>query len=38
MILVRNESGISQSPEEVVSLEDAAVAANALVAALERLA
>jgi N-carbamoyl-L-amino-acid hydrolase len=37
MVLVRNPSGISHAPEERVSLEDAAVAANALVAALERL-
>ena len=38
MVLVRNPSGISHAPEEDVSLEDAAVAANAVVAALERLA
>ena len=38
MVLVRNETGVSHSPEEEVSLEDAAVAANALVAALEALA
>jgi beta-ureidopropionase / N-carbamoyl-L-amino-acid hydrolase len=38
MVLVRNPSGVSHAPEERVSLEDAAVAANALVAALERLA
>jgi N-carbamoyl-L-amino-acid hydrolase len=37
MVLVRNPTGISHSPEEEVSLEDAAVGANALVAALERL-
>jgi N-carbamoyl-L-amino-acid hydrolase len=38
MVLVRNETGISHAPEEEVSLEDAAVAANALLAAVERLA
>jgi N-carbamoyl-L-amino-acid hydrolase len=38
MVLVRNETGISHSPEEDVSLEDAAVAANALLAAAEELA
>jgi N-carbamoyl-L-amino-acid hydrolase len=38
MVLVRNETGISHAPEEDVSLEDAAVAANALLAAMERLA
>jgi hypothetical protein len=38
MVLVRNPTGISHAPEESVALEDAAVAANALVAALERLA
>ncbi|HEX8122870.1 MAG TPA: hydantoinase/carbamoylase family amidase [Solirubrobacteraceae bacterium] len=38
MVLVRNPSGISHAPEEDVSLADAAVAANALVAALGRLA
>ena len=38
MVLVRNETGVSHSPEEEVSLEDAAGAANALVAALEELA
>jgi N-carbamoyl-L-amino-acid hydrolase len=38
MVLVRNESGISHSPLEEVSLEDAAVAANALLAAAEELA
>jgi N-carbamoyl-L-amino-acid hydrolase len=37
MVLVRNPTGISHAPEEAVSLEDAAVGANALVAALERL-
>jgi acetylornithine deacetylase/succinyl-diaminopimelate desuccinylase-like protein len=38
MVLVRNESGVSHSPDEEVSLEDAAVAANGLLAALEELA
>ena len=38
MVLVRNPSGISHAPEEEVSLEDAAVAASALLAAAERLA
>ncbi len=38
MVLVRNETGISHSPEEEVSLEDAAVGANALLAAAEELA
>jgi beta-ureidopropionase / N-carbamoyl-L-amino-acid hydrolase len=38
MVLVRNETGISHSPAEEVSLEDAAVAANALLAAVEELA
>ncbi|MGH2949652.1 MAG: M20/M25/M40 family metallo-hydrolase, partial [Solirubrobacteraceae bacterium] len=33
MVLVRNETGISHAPEEEVSLDDAAVAANALLAA-----
>jgi beta-ureidopropionase / N-carbamoyl-L-amino-acid hydrolase len=37
MVLVRNETGVSHSPAEEVSLADAAVAANALVAALEEL-
>jgi N-carbamoyl-L-amino-acid hydrolase len=37
MVLVRNPTGISHAPDEEVSLEDAAVGANALVAALERL-
>jgi N-carbamoyl-L-amino-acid hydrolase len=37
MVLVRNETGVSHSPEEEVSLEDAAVAANALVKAVEEL-
>ena len=38
MVLVRNETGISHSPEEDVSLDDAAVGANALLAAAEELA
>ena len=38
MVLVRNPSGVSHSPEEDVSLDDAAAGANMLVAALERLA
>jgi beta-ureidopropionase / N-carbamoyl-L-amino-acid hydrolase len=38
MVLVRNETGVSHSPEEEVSLEDAAVAANGLLAAAEELA
>jgi beta-ureidopropionase / N-carbamoyl-L-amino-acid hydrolase len=38
MVLVRNETGISHSPEEDVSLEDAAVGANALLTAVEKLA
>jgi beta-ureidopropionase / N-carbamoyl-L-amino-acid hydrolase len=38
MVLVRNETGISHSPAEEVSLEDAAVAANGLLAAAEELA
>jgi beta-ureidopropionase / N-carbamoyl-L-amino-acid hydrolase len=38
MVLVRNETGISHSPEEDVTLEDAAVGANALLTAVEKLA
>jgi N-carbamoyl-L-amino-acid hydrolase len=38
LILVRNPTGVSHSPAESVSLEDAAAGANALVTALERLA
>jgi N-carbamoyl-L-amino-acid hydrolase len=38
MILVRNPTGVSHSPLEAVSLEDAAAGANALLAGLERLA
>ena len=36
MVLVRNETGVSHSPDEEVSLEDAAVAANGLLAAARR--
>ena len=38
MILVRNETGVSHSPAEEVSLEDAAVGANAVLRAVEELA
>jgi len=38
MVLVRNETGISHSPEEDVSLDDAAVGATTLLTALEQLA
>ena len=38
MVLVRNETGVSHSPAEEVSLEDAAVAAGGLLAAAEELA
>jgi N-carbamoyl-L-amino-acid hydrolase len=38
MVLVRNETGISHSPDEDVTLEDAAVGATALLAAVEKLA
>jgi N-carbamoyl-L-amino-acid hydrolase len=38
MVLVRNETGVSHSPAEEVSLEDAAVGSNALVTAVEELA
>jgi acetylornithine deacetylase/succinyl-diaminopimelate desuccinylase-like protein len=38
MVFVRNATGVSHSPDEHVDLEDAAVAAGALLAALERLA
>ena len=37
MVLVRNETGVSHSPDEEVSLEDAAAAANGLLAAAEEL-
>jgi beta-ureidopropionase / N-carbamoyl-L-amino-acid hydrolase len=35
MVLVRNETGISHSPDEAVSLDDAAVAASAMLVALD---
>ena len=38
MILVRNNAGISHSPEEHVDLDDAAAAAGVLAAAVEQLA
>jgi N-carbamoyl-L-amino-acid hydrolase len=38
MVFVRNETGVSHSPEEDVSLDDAGVAASALLAAAEELA
>ena len=38
MVLVRNETGVSHSPEEEVSLEDAAFAATGLLAAAQELA
>ncbi len=38
MVLVRNATGVSHSPDEEVSLDDAAVAANALLAAAQELA
>jgi beta-ureidopropionase / N-carbamoyl-L-amino-acid hydrolase len=38
MIFVRNATGVSHAPEEHVDLEDAAVAATALLTTLERLA
>jgi beta-ureidopropionase / N-carbamoyl-L-amino-acid hydrolase len=38
MVFVRNPTGVSHAPEEEVDMDDAAVAANALLAALERLA
>jgi N-carbamoyl-L-amino-acid hydrolase len=38
MVFVRNPTGVSHAPEEEVDMEDAAVAANALLATLERLA
>ena len=38
MVFVRNATGVSHSPDEHVELDDAAVAAEALRAALERLA
>jgi N-carbamoyl-L-amino-acid hydrolase len=38
MVLVRNDTGVSHSPDEEVSLDDAAVGANALLKAVEELA
>jgi beta-ureidopropionase / N-carbamoyl-L-amino-acid hydrolase len=38
MVLVRNETGVSHSPAEEVSLDDAAVAANGMLVAAEELA
>jgi N-carbamoyl-L-amino-acid hydrolase len=38
MVFVRNPTGISHAPEEAVDMEDAAIAANALLATLERVA
>ncbi len=38
MVFVRNRTGVSHAPEEEVDMDDAAVAANALLATLERLA
>jgi N-carbamoyl-L-amino-acid hydrolase len=38
MVFVRNATGVSHSPDEHVELEDAAVAANAVLTTLERLA
>ena len=38
MVFVRNPTGVSHAPEEEVDMEDAAVAANALLATLERVA
>ena len=38
MVFVRNPTGVSHAPEEDVELDDAAVAATALLRALERLA
>jgi acetylornithine deacetylase/succinyl-diaminopimelate desuccinylase-like protein len=38
MVLVRNAAGVSHAPEETVDLEDAAVAARVLQAAIEDLA
>jgi N-carbamoyl-L-amino-acid hydrolase len=37
MVFVRNATGVSHSPDEHVELEDAAVAASALLRALEAL-
>jgi acetylornithine deacetylase/succinyl-diaminopimelate desuccinylase-like protein len=38
MVLVRNETGVSHAPGEHVELEDAAVAANVVLSALEERA
>jgi len=38
MVFVRNATGVSHAPEEHVELDDAAIAAEAVLAALERLA
>jgi beta-ureidopropionase / N-carbamoyl-L-amino-acid hydrolase len=38
MVLVRNAAGVSHAPEEAVDLEDAAVAARVLQAAIKALA
>jgi N-carbamoyl-L-amino-acid hydrolase len=38
MVLVRNRTGVSHTPDEEVDLEDAAAAANVLAAAVEALA
>ena len=38
MVFVRNETGVSHAPQEHVTLEDAAVAAHALLCAVEELA
>ena len=38
MVFVRNPTGVSHAPDEEVDMEDAAVAANALLTTLERLA
>jgi beta-ureidopropionase / N-carbamoyl-L-amino-acid hydrolase len=38
MVFVRNPTGVSHAPEEEIDLDDAAVAANALLTTLERLA
>jgi N-carbamoyl-L-amino-acid hydrolase len=38
MVLVRNPTGVSHAPQEEVALEDAAAGANAMLAALEKLA
>jgi N-carbamoyl-L-amino-acid hydrolase len=38
MVFVRNATGVSHAPDEAIDLADAAVAAQALVGALEALA